>query len=93
LSVDALSDHDILVEMHTLLKGYNGQVGLVQKVDDLESLLRGDPTAENTALKLGLMGLMEMQRVERRNIVRVVKAIAGVLASLIGYIALRMLGR
>ena len=85
------SDHDLIVEMHTALVGMDGNSGLVGKVDTLERIVLGDRNAvDDEVLKLGLLGMMRMQQIERRNIARSLKALAAVLGAVVLWVFQRI---
>ena len=63
----------------------------MRQVDTIEKVIMGNPEAvDDEILKLGVLGYMRMQQIERRNITRTLKGVVGVLGGVVVYVLVRL---
>jgi hypothetical protein len=86
-----MSDHDMIVQILTCLKGFDGNGGLVANVNEHDKLLKGDPTATDNMLKLGVISMMQTQVTERRTIINGLKALSAVVAAIAAWVIEKLL--
>ncbi len=86
-----MSDHDMIVQILTCLKGFDGDGGLVASVGEHDKLLKGDPTAQDNMLKLGVIGMMQTQATERKSIMNGLKALSAVVAAIAAWVIEKLL--